>query len=304
MRTISNMLRLPNLLIIALTFLFLRYLVFIPVYTANSMASGMGSFNFLLMVTTTILIAAAGYISNDYFDVVTDNVNKPEKQYIGKIISPGSAFATAILLSIVAIVFSIWLTLDVKKWLPVALLLSALAVTWWYALRLKKSFLWGNIAVSCMSAGTIAMAWLIEKQCSQVPDKPSGIITSIIVAISIFAFLLSLLREILKDIEDIEGDRLIHCRSLPIIKGVKFTKVIVLLISGILLLLLLIAQVYLLEFARYPAAIWLLFSVEIPLFYFLRALKKADEKADFHKLSALLKWIMLGGIGTIIAGQF
>jgi len=304
MRAIINMLRLPNLFIIALTFLFLRYLVFIPIYTANSIASGMGSFNFLLMVTTTILIAVAGYINNDYFDVVTDSVNKPEKQYIGKIISPGTAFATAILLSIVAFVLSIWLTWDVKSWLPATLLLFALAVTWWYALRLKKSFLWGNIAVSCMSAGTIAMAWLIEKQCSQIPNEPSGIITGIIVAISIFAFLLSLLREILKDVEDIEGDRLIHCRSLPIIKGIVFTKVILLLISEILLLLLLIAQVYLLEFAKYPAAIWLLVGVEIPLFYFLRTLKKADVKADFHKLSALLKWIMLGGIGTLVAGQF
>ena len=83
MRTIFSMLRVPNLLIIALTFLLLRYLVFIPVYSGFSINPGMGSLHYMLMITATLLIAAAGYISNDYFDVITDRFNKPDKQYIG-----------------------------------------------------------------------------------------------------------------------------------------------------------------------------------------------------------------------------
>jgi 4-hydroxybenzoate polyprenyltransferase len=304
MRTIFTMLRVPNLLIIALIFLLLRYLVFMPVYGSYSIVVGMGSLHYLLMVTSTMLIAAAGYISNDYFDVVTDQVNKPGKQYIGSKISAGTALSASVFFSILALVPGIWLTILMQSWLPALLLSMALAVTWWYALKLKKSLLWGNIAVAGMSAGTIAMAWLIEYQFSQVQGDPFRIITGIITAISIFAFLLSLLREIVKDIEDMEGDRLIYCKSLPIVKGVPFAKTILLILTGVTFLFLIIAQIYLLQFSRVIAVIWLLIFVEMPLLYFMKLLKMAHSKTDYHKLSTMLKWIMLGGIGTIIAGQF
>lgn len=304
MRTIYTMLRVPNLLIIALTFLLLRYFVFIPVYSAYSIAPGMESLYYLLMISATVLIAAAGYISNDYFDVATDKVNKPGKQYIGSQITAGTALSTSILFSFFASVLGIWLALLMQSWLPEILLLVALAVAWWYALSLKKSFVWGNMAVASMSAGTIVMAWVIEDQYLQITGEPFLIITGIIAAISIFAFLLHLLREIVKDIEDMEGDRLINCKSLPIVKGIPVTKIILIILSVITLLFLTIAQIYLVQFSRIIAVIWLLICVEIPMLYFLKSLTAAKVKADYHKLSTLLKWIMLGGMGSIIAGQF
>jgi 4-hydroxybenzoate polyprenyltransferase len=298
------MLRVPNLLIIALTFLLLRYFVFIPVYSAFSITPGMGSLQYLLMITATILIAAAGYISNDYFDVITDEVNKPDKKYIGLQITAGTALSISIFFSFFAIVLSIWLSILAESWLPAILLLTALAVAWWYAISLKKTLLWGNIAVAGMSAGTIAMAWIIENQCSHVSDVPFRIITNIITAISIFAFLLSMMREIVKDIEDMEGDSLINCRSLPIVKGIPFTKTILLVFTVITILFLIISQIYLVQIPRLIAAAWLLICVEIPLIYFIKSLASATIRADYHKLSTLLKWIMIGGIGSIIAGQF
>jgi len=304
MRTIFIMLRVPNLLIIALTFLLLRYLIFIPVYNSYSIISEMASMYYMLMITVTILIAVAGYISNDYFDVVTDSVNKPHKQYIGLQITARSALAAAFLSSLLASVLGIWLSVLMRSWLPGILFLLALTVAWWYALQLKKSFIWGNIAVAGMSAGTIAMAWLVENQASQVADKPFRIITGIVTAISIFAFLLSLLREIVKDMEDMEGDRLIHCKSIPIVKGIPFTKTLLLILAVITFILLIIAQIYLVQFSRFIAVGWLLIFVEFPLMYFIKSLKSAKIKADYHKLSTLLKWIMLGGLGSIIAGQF
>jgi 4-hydroxybenzoate polyprenyltransferase len=304
MRTIFNMLRVPNLLIIAFTFLMLRYLVFIPVYSFFSMIPGMGSLQYLLMITATILIAAAGYISNDYFDVVTDRINKPEKQYIGKQISPGSTLATALLLSFVAIILSTWLTLVIRSWMPAILLLVALVVVWWYAIRLKKSYLWGNIAVACMSAGTVAMAWILEMQCLQIPPETSGVITRIVASISIFAFLLTLLREILKDVEDIEGDRLIQCNSLPIVKGISFTKSTLFVITAITIILLVITQINLFQYHKFISVLWLLICVEIPLIWFVIALNKSQIKTEYHKLSTLLKLIMLTGILTLVAGQF
>ena len=171
-------------------------------------------------------------------------------------------------------------------------------------MALKKSLLWGNIAVSSMSAGTIVMAWIIEKQCSILPAEASERITLIIASISVFAFMLSMLREIVKDMEDMEGDKLIHCRSLPIIKGLPFTKKVLILLVAITFVLLIIAQNYLLQFSKVLAVVWLVLAVEVPLVYFLVKLRKAESRTDFHTLSSMLKLIMLGGIVAIIAGQF
>jgi 4-hydroxybenzoate polyprenyltransferase len=264
----------------------------------------MGSLYFTLMVTATILIAAAGYIGNDYFDVATDRINKPDKQYIGNQISPASALAASILLSMVSVILAVWLTILIKSWLPATLLIVALMVAWWYAVRLKKSFVWGNVAVACMSAGTIAMAWLIEKQFSGIDDEPSSIITRIITAISIFAFLLSLMREIVKDIEDMEGDRLIGCRSLPLKKGIPFTKTILFVFAAVTFVLLASSQLYLMQYSRIVAVFWLLAAVEIPLLYFVKMLVASNSKADFHYLSSLLKWIMVSGMASTVAAQF
>jgi 4-hydroxybenzoate polyprenyltransferase len=256
------------------------------------------------MITSTILIAAAGYISNDYFDIVTDQINKPAKQYIGKQIGAGTALSISVLFSIFALILGIWLSVLLNSWMPAAMLLIASTVAWWYALKLKRSFLWGNIAVAGMSAGTIVMAWLIENQYSNVPEQPFRVISGIIIAISLFAFLLSLLREIVKDIEDIEGDKLINCRSLPLVKGIPFTKLLLYILTVVTLLFLIVAQIYLMQFSRIVSVIWLFVCVEIPLMYFAWSLSSAQAKDDYHKLSSLLKWIMLGGIGTLVAGQF
>jgi 4-hydroxybenzoate polyprenyltransferase len=304
MRTIFYMLRVPNLLIIALTFLMLRYLVFIPAYSASFVAIGMSNYSFLILTISTLLIAASGYISNDYFDVASDLVNKPGKQYIGKLITPGTALASALLLSFLAVVLAIWLTRQIKNLLPAILLLMALFVVWWYAFKLKKSFLWGNIAVACMSAGTIGMAWLVELQISQITQEVSILITKIVAGISIFAFLLSLMREIVKDIEDIEGDKLINCKSLPIVKGIPFTKTILYVLLTIIFVMLIITQVYLFQFQRFVAMTWLLICVELPVLWFTLSLRNAQSKADYHKLSTSLKFIMLGGLLTMVAGQF
>ena len=301
MRLIINMLRVPNLLIIALTFYVLRYLVFFPVYREYSVLPGMTSVLYLLLVVSTILIAASGYISNDCFDVRSDRINKPGKHYIGELVKPGQALSMAILLSAFAIVLAILISVIMTNWLPAFLLFLATGVAWWYAVSLKRSFIWGNIAVSCMTAGTIAMAWLIENQFVKGPDEAIEKITGIVTAISIFAFLLSLLREIVKDTEDIEGDLLIHCRSIPIVKGIAFTKSVLAILAAITVSMLLITQINLAQASKTAAVVCLAIVVELPLVIFIIKLRKAISKTDYHRLSQLLKWIMVGGLLSIAA---
>ncbi len=101
------------------------------------------------------------------------------------------------------------------------------------------------------------MAWLIEAACSPLPLEASHRITAIIAAISIFAFLLSLMREIVKDIEDMEGDKLIRCQSVPIKKGIPFTKKLLLILVVLTLALLIISQIYLASYSKWIAISWL-----------------------------------------------
>lgn len=304
MRYLFSMLRVPNLVIIALTFIMLRNLVFISVYSTINLTPWMSRADFFLMIIITLWIAATGYIINDYYDVVTDQINKPEKQYIGSKLSPASALASAITLSILSVFFALLLSWRLNSWHPAALLLSALGIVWWYALRLKRSFVWGNIAVAGMSAGTVAMCWILENHSGLISSASSAMITQIVTAISIFAFMLSLLREIVKDMEDMEGDKLINCRSLPIMKGISYTKNILYLIISTTIIFLLISQAYLFHFQKFISVAWLLISVEIPLLYFSVKLKKSESKTDFHNLSTMLKLTMLGGMLTMFAGQF
>lgn len=304
MRTIVNMLRIPNLLIIAFTLLLIRYFLFIPVYASAGIIPATTDLQYRLMIIATMLIAAAGYISNDYFDVIADCVNKPAKQYIGPRISGTTALAYAFILSTGSVAIAAWLAVSLQSLIPLLILATALAVAWWYAIHLKKSLLWGNIAVSCMSAGTIAMAWLIELTGSNLPGQASAVISRIVIAVGIFAFLLSLIREIVKDMEDVEGDRLLGCRSLPITIGIASTRKVLYVLSAVTAGLLIYTQVELIQGSRVIAAAWLMLAIEIPLLYFAIALGKSNTRNQFHKLSTLLKWIMLGGILTLIAGHF
>lgn len=299
MRAIVTMLRVPNLVIIALTFLVIRYFVFIPVYEIHSLVPGVTTLQFILMTTATILIAIAGYISNDYFDMLADRVNKPQKQIIRLYISERLAFSYAIFFSIVAAAIAIWFITETRIWITGLLLFTALFVVWWYAIKLKRSYLWGNLAVGCMSSGTIAMAWLSEIQ-SQNTDKTTEIISVIISAVILFAFLLTIIREIVKDIEDAEGDLLLNCRSLPIVKGIPATKKILNLLILLTFLLLIFSQITLISHSLPLTATWLAIFVEIPMIRFIINLKKAVKKTEFHELSTLVKWIMLGGISSLL----
>jgi 4-hydroxybenzoate polyprenyltransferase len=114
-----------------------------------------------------------------------------------------------------------------------------------------------------------------------------------------FAFLLSFIREIIKDIEDQDGDRMFGCQTLPIVKGIQVTRSVIFLVSTTLFILLFFCQLWLWNDPFKPVAIWLTAVVEIPAVVFLYRLKKAEKKEDYHFLSSLVKWIMVGGIASM-----
>jgi 4-hydroxybenzoate polyprenyltransferase len=300
--SILKLIRLPNLLIIALTLYAFRFMVVKPYYGMSGTDFQMDPVSFGLMTAITMLIAAAGYLGNDHFDTGIDRINRPGRLSVAGKIPGKSLIAMGLLFSLVSILGILVLAIRMSSVLPAIVLLVALVVVWWYAGRLKKSFVWGNLAVCFMSSLTLGMAWLFEwftlnrNGIHLFETKPITILSS---GICFFAFMLTFIREIIKDAEDIEGDKAFGCRSIPIVKGPEFTKRFVGFLTFLLFGALVCGQYWLFTENFKLVVIWLIPFVEIPLLLFLFRVKKASANTDYSKLSRLLKWIMVGGIASM-----
>lgn len=302
-----KILRPLNLIIIILTLFMLRYVVIKSILAAAGAELYMPSAHFNLIVFCTILIAAYGYMVNDLCDVEIDLINDPGSVYIPALISKKSMVGILLTLGAMIFILILMLSIILKSFLVPALLLTAFVVTNWYAFKLKKSFVWGNLAVASMTAGTLIMASLPEINHLAVTGQTTNIssarllIINVVAALSIFAFLLNFAREIVKDIEDIEGDRAIGCKSIPIVKGIKISKIIVFLIVAFTLMLLILAQSRLAFYGKWPAILFLAILCEIPILVFISLLQRAAQKPHFHNAGNWLKFIMLCGILSLLA---
>ena len=295
--------RFPNLLIIALTFYSYRYFILEPFYHQSGEQIWTSSFDYAIMVITTMLIAAAGYLVNDYCDIDIDRVNCPDRPSVSGSIKPGSLFTGAVLLSILALIGILLLSSRMQSLIPLIVLITALITVWAYAFWLKKSLFLGNLSVAFMSSLTLGMAWLFEWINSGRPSynlTVSGMIPWTTTGIIVFAFLLTLMREIVKDMEDLEGDSKFGCRTLPIAMGIPFSTRMLWILALFTMLLLIPAQVYLWKTGFIITALWLVPMIQLPQLIFIYSLTNSGNKSDYHKLSHWIKWTMVGGISSII----
>jgi len=303
MFSLLRQIRFPNLLIIALTFYSYRYFILEPFYRMNKAEIMTQSLDYGIMVIVTMLIAAAGYLVNDYCDLGIDRINRPDRPSVSGTYRPGSLVAGAVLLSMLSAAGMIFLSVRMESPVPLIVFLLALATVWLYAFWLKKSLVLGNLSVAFMSSLTLGMAWLfvwlILVQISGITPI-SCFITRVTTGIVIFAFLLTLIREIIKDMEDEEGDKLFGCRTLPVVKGIPFCNRSIQILSLLTFLIMIPAQIYLLGMGFYIAALWLIPMVEIPLILLIYKLSQSHGKSDYHELSQWVKWIMVGGISSMI----
>ena len=240
---------------------------------------------FTLFVTGTVLIAAAGYILNDYMDVKLDLVNKPDKVVIGNTISRRRAMIWHSVFNGTALLIGVFLSIKIAT-----IFLFSELLLWTYSSRLKRKFFSGNFAVAVLTAVSILV----------LPVFDASILWRPIIAYAVFAFLLTLIREIVKDMEDMKGDAGHNCETLPIVLGLRPTKQI---IRSILLLLMLAVLAYAVREAQFIG--WFFFSygvitVLIPMIYLLIELNRADKKKDFSRLSTWCKVIMFTGIFSML----
>ena len=265
--------RFPNLIIIAMTQYFTAIFL---VATENQWQVMLSDYKLLLISFSTVLIAAAGYIINDYYDVKIDFVNKPERVVVDKLLKRRVVMAAHTILNFTGIGIGLLVSFEIA----LINFLSALLL-WLYSNHLKRLPFVGNAAVALLTgAALLVVAIYYQKN------------TFLVAVYAIFAFSITLIREIIKDIEDVKGDTVFGCRTLPVIWGIRKTKVIIYLLSTVFTALLF----YLASVLNNPTLTIFFAVLVIPLSHFIYRLVTADTKKDFSYLSAYCKILMLSGI--------
>jgi 4-hydroxybenzoate polyprenyltransferase len=254
------------------------------------------------IMAASILIAAAGYIINDYFDLNIDQINKPSKNVINSIISRRWAIAWHMILSTAAIVCTV-LAVSIQKWYLIIANIACVLLLWLYSTSFKRQLLIGNIVIALMTAWTVLIIFysFVPLQNAIGTDDLSTVkFFRAAFLYAGFAFIITLIREAVKDMEDIKGDARYGCKTLPIVAGITATKIYTMVWTIVLMGALVVLQLYILQFNWWWAVIYSVLFVIVPIIYFALLLFKANTPSEFKRLSAFTKWLMLTGILSMI----
>ena len=303
-----KMIRLPNLFFIALTQILFHIAVLDTILLPLGTRPSIDGLNFILLVVSSVLIAAAGYIINDYFDINIDQINKPTANVVDKIVSRRWAMAWHFVLSGVGILLSAWVAWRTGFWYILLGNFMCVLLLFGYSVSLKRKLLFGNILISLLTAWVILVIGLAEFTSpvftSSKIVEASGKIIRISLLYGGFAFISSLIREAIKDIEDMQGDEKYGCRTMPIVWGVNSAKVYIAVWLVVILALLIILQVYVARFEWWWAMAYSIVFIIGPFVIIFLQLYKAKNQKDYHRLSNWTKLVMLTGILSMIFFYF
>ena len=291
--------RWPNLLFIAITQILFVYCIVHPVFVKAGLSPNIAGIYFVLLMISSVLLAAAGNIINDYFDLNIDQINKPEKLVVEKIISRRWVILWHLLFSGIGIIIGFYIDIKTNVRFLGFTHMFLVLLLFLYSVSFKKKLLTGNILISLLTAWVILVVYWCEASNLTRPVL-IGSLTRITFLYAGFAFVISLIREVVKDIEDIEGDRRFGCYTMPIALGLNASKVFVAVWLVVLIGTLLIVQFYVLNYKWWWSAVYCIVFIVIPLLYIFKLLFQASKSKDFHRLSSLIKAAMLTGILSML----
>jgi len=300
-----RLIRLLNLLFIAMTQVLFRYAIVQPIQEEAGIISILSDAQFILLVISSVLIAAAGYIINDYFDLNIDTINKPDKLVVEKHIKRRWAILWHMGLSMLGIAISAYLSWKTKTWWLVFANTGCVIALWFYSTTFKKRMLSGNLIISLLTAWVVLVIGFIEYSVThQNGDAIDAYDRSKLMRLTFlyggFAFIISVIREVVKDMEDLPGDERYGCRTMPIVWGINASKVFAATWLVVLIATLVVVQVYVLPFQWWWPALYCTLLIIVPLLVILRKLYKAATQKEFHTISNWLKFVMLTGILSMI----
>ena len=297
-----HLVRYKNLLIIILTQYLMRWSIIKPILEINEFELQFSELNFFFLVMATVFITAAGYVINDYFDTKTDLVNRPDTVIIGRTLNRRWAILLHVILNTIGIGLGVYISFYIGIPALSIVFILITGILWFYSTTYKRQFLIGNIIVAFLTALVPLMVVLFE-----IPllNKEYGLLMKEmqlnfmhiifwVSAFAMFAFLLSMIREIIKDIEDFEGDSAYGRKTMPIVLGVLNSKIIV--ITFILTTLFSLLYLNLRFLNDVITLIYFIVVLIIPLLFLVYIIFVAENKKEYQRASNLSKLIMLAGI--------
>lgn len=306
-----NLIRYKNLIIIILLQILLRYGLLIPILNHFGVSPELSHLRFGLLVLATVLLAASGYVINNYFDVSIDRINKPDNVVVGRQVPRRTALLLHVIFTFTGVFIGLFLAYITRKENYALMFILIPGLLWYYSTTLKKQMLVGNLTIALLTAlvpfvvvsiefATLARVHgsiiLQSEACSTAWFWTTGF--------AFFAFISTLMRELIKDMEDVEGDREAGCRTLPVEMGIDYSRTIVIILSiaSVAALWLILIFVPQLRSSLITIGYFFLF-LTIP--YIILALKILTSKTrkDFAFISGLSKIIMLMGILFIIVAR-
>ena len=300
-----RLIRPVNLLIIAATMYSLGW--YFDIINQPTEVKLMGSFQFFLLVISTVMIAAAGNIINDYFDIRADRVNRPNKLVITHQVKRRWAIVYHWTINLVAFIIAVYLSYVNQTFWYVFIHLLSINLLWFYSMQLKRTVVVGNIVIALLTSLVPVLVGIFYNQ--QLDGKVSGstypfqLISSDYfyvyfgIGLGIFAFLLNWAREIVKDVEDMEGDKVIKAKTIPIVFGVAKAKqfALILLVATVIISSLLFwgyEAGYLLNYTAFSP---LVFSAVVMIITFIQLIR-SKTVADFNRVNNMLKVTMIIGL--------
>jgi 4-hydroxybenzoate polyprenyltransferase len=286
---------------IALVQLLIKY-AFLKPFGVQTTLNGLGIF---LLILASLCIAASGNIINDIYDVETDLINKPKKVIIGKSISEKTAYNLFILLNLVGVGVGFYVSHWVGRasFFSIFVIISVLLYV--YASYLKRTLLIGNIVISLLVALSVIIVGVFEliPVMTALNQQTQMVFFKVILDYALFAFSINLLREIAKDIEDVDGDYKAKMYTLPIAIGRERAKNTLSVLSFIPLIGIIFYVVS--DLYQQPVAvIYFLLLIIGPLVYTSIKVFNASTKKDMHHISTMYKIILLFGMLSLLLYLF
>jgi 4-hydroxybenzoate polyprenyltransferase len=312
MKAFLKLIRWPNLLIVILTMVLMRYAVIEPLlnkinvtlYTivgsSTTMQLQSSWFDFLILVIATVLITAGGYVINDYFDIKTDLINRGQV-IVGTKIPRRQAMMWHNIFNIFGVAAGFYISAKIGFIWMGLLFLVVSGLLYFYSATYKRQFLIGNLVVAALTAMVPMLVVIFEApvlyqyyaiNAIKIPDL--SIIFYWIGGFAIFAFLTTLCREIIKDIEDFEGDVAYGRNTVPVIIGILTSKIVAACLIFITLLMLYV--VWFFHIKDYITLFYISFTIALPLLFIIYQIIISKSRKQLHSASKQMKLIMLAGI--------
>lgn len=312
MKAFLKLIRWPNLLIVILTMVLMRYAILEPILNRTnvllyslvgaeaSMSLQTSWFDFLILVIATVLITAGGYVINDYFDIKTDLINRG-KVIVGTKIPRRQAMMWHNIFNVAGVFAGFYVSIKAGYFLMGILFLIVSGLLYFYSASYKRQFLIGNIIVAMLTAMVPMLVVIFEApvlyqyyaiNAVKIPDL--SIVFYWVGGFSIFAFLTTLSREIIKDIEDFEGDVAFGRNTVPVVIGILASKIVsVCLVFITIVLLYLVWYFYLNDIIT---LVYLSATLALPLLFVVFRVIVSRSRKELHSASRVMKIVMLAGI--------